>query len=185
MAGLDEGKVARATGALARGEILRPERPVGFVHPLVRDAVYHELPVGERELQHSRAARLLAETGAPAEQVAAHLLAVPARTGEAWVVERLEEAGREAMRKGAGDSAVTYFRRALDEETSLERRPRVLFELGMAEGLTTGPAAAAPLQAAYGSMSDPLERARVAEMLARTLLYTGGAQKSRDLAREA
>jgi DNA-binding CsgD family transcriptional regulator len=177
--------VAVATGALARAEILRPEPPVGFVHPLVRDAVYHELPVGERELQHSRAARLLAETGAPAEQVAAHLLAVPARTGEAWVVERLEEAGREAMRKGAGDSAVTYFRRALEEETSLERRPRVLFELGTAEGLTTGPAAAAHLQAAYASTPDPLERARVAEVLARTLLFTGGAQASRDVVREA
>src|SRR3954469_15098586 len=185
MAGLDEGKVARATGALARGEILRPERPVGFVHPLVRDAVYHELPVGERELQHSRAARLLAETGAPAEQVAAHLLAVPARAGEPWMVERLEEAGREAMRKGAADSAVTYFRRALEEETSLERRPRVLFELGIAEGLTSGPTAAAHLQAAYASTSDPLERAHVAEVLARTLLHTGAAQTGREVAREA
>src|SRR3954469_17252260 len=118
MAGLDEGKVARATGALARGEILRPERPIGFVHPLVRDAVYHELPVAERELQHSRAARMLADTGAPAAQVAAPLLALPGATGDPWVIERLEDAGREAMRRGAPDSAVTYLRRALEEETS-------------------------------------------------------------------
>jgi DNA-binding NarL/FixJ family response regulator len=147
--------------------------------------VYHELPVGERELQHSRAARMLAETGAPAEQVAAHLLALPASAGDAWVVERLEDAGREAMRRGAPDSAVTYLRRALEEETSLERRPRVLFELGTAEGLTSGPVAAAHLQAAYGSISDPFECARVAEVLARTLLSTGDAQRAREIAGEA
>jgi DNA-binding SARP family transcriptional activator/DNA-binding CsgD family transcriptional regulator len=185
MAGLGEDTVARATGALARAEILRPERPVGFVHPLVRDAVYHELPVGERELQHSRAARMLHETDAPAEQVAAHLLAVPPASGEPWTVERLEDAGREAIRRGAPDSAVTYLRRALEEETSLARRPRVLFELGLAEGLTSGPVAAAHLRAAYGSITDPFERARVAEVLARTLLYTGDAQRGREVAREA
>jgi predicted ATPase len=65
LAGLDEEDVARATAELARAEILRPEGPLGFVHPLVRDAVYHELPAGERELHHARAARLLADAGAP------------------------------------------------------------------------------------------------------------------------
>src|SRR3954451_14173235 len=89
------------------------------------------------------------------------------------------------MRQGAADSAVTYFRRALEEETSLERRTRVLFELGTAEGLTSGPTAAAHLQAAYASTSDPLERAQVAEVLARTLLHTGAAQTGREVAREA
>src|SRR5581483_11114942 len=101
LAGLDEPAVAAATGALARADVLRPEPPVGFVHPVVRDAVYHDLPLGERELQHGRAARILADAAAPAEQVAAHLLAVPAHAGEPWVVERLEEAGHEAVRKGA------------------------------------------------------------------------------------
>ena len=74
LAGLDEPAVAAATGELARTEILRPDPPLGFVHPLVRDAVYHELPPGERALLHERAARLLRDAGAPAEQVAAQLL---------------------------------------------------------------------------------------------------------------
>ena len=81
--------------ALARAEILRPERPPGFVHPLVRDAVYHELPLPERELRHARAAELLAERSAPAEQIATHLLAAP-RRGDPWVVDVLSAAAAAA-----------------------------------------------------------------------------------------
>src|SRR6201999_2497743 len=56
LTGLDEVAVARATGALARVEILRREPPLGFVHPLVREAVYREQSPGERQLAHARAA---------------------------------------------------------------------------------------------------------------------------------
>ena len=61
-----------------------PEPPLGFVHPLVAGAVYRDIPPGERELQHERAARLLDEAGAPAEQVAAHLLAIPRAARSGW-----------------------------------------------------------------------------------------------------
>ena len=62
-AGLDEASVAEATGSLARADILRPEPPLAFVHPLVADAVVAALPPGERELQHGLP-RLLFETAA-------------------------------------------------------------------------------------------------------------------------
>ena len=97
-----------------RAEILRPEAPLGFVHPLVRDAVYHELSPAERELQHERAARTLRDHGAPDEQVAAQLLMAPPR-GEPWVAELLEAAGAAAMRSAAVESAVAYLQRALEE----------------------------------------------------------------------
>src|SRR6185312_14446866 len=77
LTGLDEARVAEATGALARAEILRPDPPLGFVHPLVRDAVYHELPPGERELQHARAAEALREARADREEIASQLLLTP------------------------------------------------------------------------------------------------------------
>ena len=102
LTGLDEARVADATGALARAEILRPEAPLAFVHALVRDAVYQELPLGERELQHERAARVLLDAGAPPEQVAAHLLGAP-RRGQEWVAEpaaRRGPGGRRARRAG-------------------------------------------------------------------------------------
>src|SRR5690242_8445182 len=44
LTGLSEARVADATGMLARAEILRREAPIAFVHALVRDAVYQELP---------------------------------------------------------------------------------------------------------------------------------------------
>ena len=72
----------RAAALLSRAEILRAETPLAFVHPLVRDAVYRDIPPGERELAHERAARLLRDAAAPADQIAGHLLLAP-RRGEA------------------------------------------------------------------------------------------------------
>src|SRR5262249_41144217 len=40
LADLDENRVAGAVRALVAAEILRPDAPPGFVHALVRDAVY-------------------------------------------------------------------------------------------------------------------------------------------------
>jgi DNA-binding CsgD family transcriptional regulator len=184
LAGIDEEAVAAASAALARAEILRPERPLGFVHPLVRDAVYHDLPLGERELQHARAAQMLAQTGAAPEQVAAHLLAVP-RRGQRWVTDLLQQAAHGAMRKAAPESAVAYLRRALEEPPPPEELPRVRFELGVGEMLTRGPAAIEHLEAAYAAIEDPVMRAGVAGVLGRALLFTGRPLEGADLVRDA
>ena len=95
LASLDQHAVAAATASLARADILRPEPPLGFVHPLVGDAIYHDVPPGERELRHAEAARLLLNAAAPAEEVAAHLLASP-RRNQVWVVDVLRAAARSA-----------------------------------------------------------------------------------------
>jgi tetratricopeptide (TPR) repeat protein len=182
LAGLDEGAVAEATGALVRAEILRPEPPLGFVHPLVRDAVYHELSPAERELQHERAARVLREHGAPAEQVAAQLLMAPPR-GEPWVAELLEQAGGAAMRSGAVDSAVAYLGRALEEPPARERRDAVLLALGGAEAHTNGPAAIEHLQEVYARLPDPAARAQTALALGHMLLFTDREQEAARLLR--
>ena len=172
LADLDERVAADATAALARAEILRPDPPLSFVHGLVRDAVYHDLPPGERELKHARAAKMLAEAGAAPEQVASHLLTVP-RRGDEWVASLLVEAGRAALRKGAPESAVAYMTRALEEPPPEERRPGLLMELGMAEVSVFGPDAVGHLRAAYEDLEDPVERATAAYALCRTLLFTG------------
>ena len=70
MTGLSEEVTAGAVAGLARSEVLRPDHPLGFVHPLVESAVYDDLPLGEREMAHARAARVLAAAGASPEQVA-------------------------------------------------------------------------------------------------------------------
>ena len=137
LAELDEQEAADATGALAQAEILRPDPPLGFVHPLVRAAVYLELPPGERELQHARAADLLREARAPAEQVAAHLLAAPGAEGP-WVADTLEAAARASLARGAAENAVPYLARALEEPLDDLRRAALLCELGRAEIHTSG-----------------------------------------------
>jgi DNA-binding CsgD family transcriptional regulator len=182
LAGLDESVAAEATAALARAEILDPDPPLSFVHPLVRDAIYHDLPPGERELQHARAARMLADAGATPEQVASHLLTVP-RRGDAWVAEQLVEAARAALRKGAPESAVSYFTRALDEPPAEEQRAPLLFELGMAEISTFGPDAVVHLRRAHDALDDVVARALAAYALARTLLFTGAAAEGATLAK--
>ncbi len=171
LTGIDEARVADATGALVRAEILRPESPLGFVHALVRDAVYQELPLGERELQHERAARVLLDAGAPAEQVAAHLLVAPRRRQE-WVAGQLREAGRAAVARGAPESGVAILRRALEEPAPAEWRPELLTELGLAEVLTEGPAAIEHLSEAYETLADPGWQALVANALVHALVFT-------------
>jgi DNA-binding CsgD family transcriptional regulator len=184
LAGVDEADLADATRRLAQAEILRPERPLAFVHPLVRDAVYHDLSPGEREVQHTRAAALLRDGGAPREQVAAQLLHTSPR-GEAWVAELLWEAGRTAMRAGAVDSAVSYLRRALDDLPADADRGRLLFELGAAEALTNGPAAAEHLALAYEELDDPEARADAAGLLGRALNFTGFPEEAAAMVRRA
>jgi DNA-binding CsgD family transcriptional regulator len=184
LAVLDEDAAARLAAELARVDILRQEPPLGFVHPLVRDAVYHDLPAPERELRHARAAALLRDARAPAEQVAAQLLHTPSRA-ERWAAELLWEAGRAAMRAGAADSAVAYLRRALDELPADADRAKLLLELGTAEACTKGPAAAEHLALAYEKLSDPETRAAAAGLLGRALIFTGSPDEAASVARRA
>src|SRR5262249_21474727 len=113
-AAVEREAMAPAARELIRAEIVRPETPLGFVHPLVQAAVYRDLAPGERELRHERAARLLLEMDAPAEQVAAHVREMP-RSGEEWVVGVLRAAARAAFAAGAPDAAIASLRRALAE----------------------------------------------------------------------
>ncbi|HEV2774889.1 MAG TPA: LuxR C-terminal-related transcriptional regulator, partial [Solirubrobacteraceae bacterium] len=184
VSGLDERAVVDATAALARADILRADPPLAFVHPLVAHAVYHSLPTGERQLRHASAAERLMQVAAAPEEVATHLLACP-RRNEVWVVDVLTEAAASARARGAADSAVAYLQRALEERPPTQRRRRVLLELGLAETLTSAPAAADHLRQAWEELEDAHERAEVAITLARTLIYTAPAQQAVAFVRHA
>jgi DNA-binding NarL/FixJ family response regulator len=180
---LDEATVAAATGELMRVEILRRERPLGFVHPLVRDAVYDDLPPARRELEHSRAGRLLREAGAPPERVAAHFLLVPP-VGEDWVAELLVEAALSAAEKGAAESAVAYLKRALEEPLPPQRRTAVLYDLGQREMDVRGDEAVPHLRAAYEGLEDQEEKGWAGYALARTLMFTRREVEAAELTRQ-
>ncbi|MEZ5098264.1 MAG: AAA family ATPase [Thermoleophilia bacterium] len=184
LAGVDPGAVAAATRDLVRAEIVRPEPPLGFVHPLVQAAVYRDLSPGERELLHEQAARHLVAAGAPAEQVAAHLVAMPAR-GEAWVVDVLRAAATAALRRGAPEIAASALQRASAEPPAPEERPALLLELGRVESMVSVSASAVHLREAYDSLSDPVARGLAADGLARALMFSGLPDDATGLTAEA
>jgi tetratricopeptide (TPR) repeat protein len=184
LAGTDESTAARAVQGLTRAEILRADESMGFVHPLIRDAVYTELTAPERALQHEQAARLLADLGASPERVAAQLLLSPPRA-DGWVVTRLREAADQALRRGAPDAAMRLLERAQAEPPPPEQRAALAFELGGSAAYLRGPAGVEPLQRAYAGLSDLQERARAATRLSHLLLFVRSPTDGADLARQA
>jgi DNA-binding SARP family transcriptional activator/DNA-binding CsgD family transcriptional regulator len=172
LTGLDQHAVAEAIGALARAEVMRHEYPLEFVHPLVRDAVYGDIPVGTREIQHELAARQLTDSGAPAEQIAAQLLKSPPR-GDQQTVEILRTAAARSVTQGAPDGAATYLRRALLEPPAPTVLPQLYLELGRVETMTDVPAALEHLTAANQLLTDARERAHAAVMLGRVEIFAG------------
>jgi DNA-binding CsgD family transcriptional regulator/tetratricopeptide (TPR) repeat protein len=182
LAGLSREAVAVAGRELVRAEIVRPEPPLGFVHPLVQAAVYRDLAPGERELRHERAARLLLDLEAPAERVAAHVLAIP-RNGEGWVVDVLRRAANGAFAKGAPDAAIASLQRALAEPLPPELRTELLFELGRAQALMSLPDSAATLRTTYTSATDPVTRGHAADWLACTLNFLEDPDQAAEVAR--
>jgi DNA-binding CsgD family transcriptional regulator len=184
LARLDEPEVGEAADGLVGADILRPHLPLAFVHPVVRDAVYEDLPPAGRELQHARAASILRDAGATSEHVAAHVLLTAGR-GHPWIVDSLLEAARTATRRGAADNAVAYLRRALDEPPPPGRRTDVMLELGLAEALTSAPAATEHLGQAYDALEDPLQRAAVAGVLCRVLWLTRSPGEAAGFVRQA
>ena len=172
MTGHDDEVTATAVATLARSEVLRPDLPLGFVHPLVEAAVYDDLPLGEREMQHARAAGVLREHSGSAEQVAAQLMLVPPR-GDQSVVDVLRAAAKRDVERGSTESAIAYLRRALAEPPAGDELPRLLMDLGQLEAMTRGMDALEHLGEAYRLLTDPVERAETAIMLGRTAVFAG------------
>ena len=169
-AGLEDAAADRVAGVLARAEVLRDDRPLRFVHPLVRQAVYESMSPLERDAAHRRAASLLAEMGAPVDRVAAQLiLAPPAEDPRA--VEALRAAARTALWAGAAESAETYLRRALAEPPPAELRAEVLIELAGARGITGSKGMVDALREALELVGDTTRRIEIRRQLARGLFW--------------
>ena len=175
---------AGATGTLAQAEILRPEPPLGFVHPLVRETIHRDLPPGELEVAHARAAGLLSEARASPERVAAHLLLAPPRARRE-VVETLRAAAGRALNAGGAESAAAYLRRALEEPPPEKERAEVLLELGLAEAMGSAPTAAEYLRDAYEAQTEPEARGRAAAALTQALTFTRPPDEAVAVARQA
>ncbi|MGH2953153.1 MAG: ATP-binding protein [Solirubrobacterales bacterium] len=170
VAGLDEAAASEAADALARADLFRSEGPLEFAHPLIREAVYGDLPPGERMRAHADAARLLNEHDAQPERVAAQLRAAgPVR--QPWAAGAFRAAADAALARGAPDSAVTFLDRALEEPLPDETRAALLFKLGVAAARSGDRRAAECFREAFESASEPGLRIRAGLALGESLAF--------------
>lgn len=169
-AGLDDERADRVAEMLARAEVLRHDRPLRFVHPLVRQAVYDSLSPSQRGAAHRRAAGLLAEMGAPLDRVAAQLVLAPP-AGDRGAVESLRAAAHGSLAAGAADSALSYLRRALEEPPPADLRAEILIELARAGGLAGSQDTVDHLREALPLLEDHGRRIEVRRQLARGLFW--------------
>lgn len=170
----------RASAIFDRGSSLR------FVHPLVRNAIYSDMPVGERSRAHARAAALLRERKVSPERVATQLLATEAR-GERATAETLLEAGEQALAAGAPRSAIVYLSRVLREPPPPEMRTAVLDLLLTASFRAADQAAFAAVEEDVLAewANDPSVRSRWAIQLTMLMALGGRFEEAAALLREA
>jgi DNA-binding CsgD family transcriptional regulator len=189
LAELDIAAAGAAADELRSAGLLGPPRQLEFLHPILRTAVYDDLPAGARAGRHGRAARLLAEDGVTPERVAVQLAGAE-RTGDPWACDQLVAAARESLARGAPEAAASHLRRALEEPPPTGVRFQVLFELGAAEATTfQAEASAEHLLQAYANAGDDGQRLQAA-MLYALVEYLGargseGVHFLRELLKEA
>ncbi len=169
LAELEPPDAARAADLLVGAGVL-DEAPLGFVHPLLRAAVYRDMAAADRVEAHRRAARLLAEAQANPARVAEHLLAT-APKGDDWTVKQLRAAAWEATARGAPESAVAYLRRAWSEPPSPEAGTGLLLELGLAEFSAGQPGWDDELAESVKSAGDDTTRIAAALLFANALRW--------------
>jgi DNA-binding CsgD family transcriptional regulator len=180
LAGVSLEEAAPAADQLVASRLLGSVEPVEFAHPLMRSAVYAEIPPAERAIRHLGAAKLLAERGSPAEEVAAHLMrAVP--SGDSWAIETLMAAAEEARSRGTPDTRVAYLRRVLEGPLERDRRFELELELGRAMVEAGSPEGLAHLQSVFDRSRQTGLRTEAALSIAWALQMSGETRRAAEL----
>ncbi len=157
LAELDTAEASPIVDDLVEAGVLSSGRPLSFAHPIVRTAVYEQIPYGRREVTHMLAARLLREEGAPSEIVATQLLSAEVTDAD-WVADSLLEAADVAISRGAPATASTYLFRALAQARDTAT-PAIMLKLGLAKVAEGEESAANYLQQAFDEATDPADQA--------------------------
>ena len=144
-----------------------------FVHSIIRDALYREVPEGERARRHSVVADALA--AGPTERLAPQL-----EYARRWVeaAEAYLRLGESALASGQGEDAARLFERSEDlaavfTDESLGRRARAGRVLGLvrAGAGDEARAAAAAVRSELRATADPSERLRFLCRYAMALMF--------------
>ena len=97
--------------ARAAGVLVESGQRLGFRHPLLRAALYDEMPVAVRAAWHHDAGRALAEAGAPPDRVARQLLRAtgvpggPAEPMDDWMLDWLVRTADQLVGQAPGVAA--------------------------------------------------------------------------------
>ncbi|WIY03302.1 LuxR C-terminal-related transcriptional regulator [Amycolatopsis mongoliensis] len=175
LAGVDELDALQAIDTMVRLHLLHNSGRPTLTLPFVRNSVLKDMPRTTRAVNHARAAKLLSETGAPAERVAAHLLeATSIRIP--WGVDVLRLSARNAVFSGRPELGARFLRRALEERLTSGRRVAVLLQLAHAEFQVDPPAAAQRVREAVDTIGNRDTAAFIASAM---LLSLCGGQDAR------
>ncbi|MEU8636765.1 AAA family ATPase [Amycolatopsis sp. NPDC048633] len=175
LAGVDELDALQAIDTMVRLHLLHNSSRPTLTLPFVRNSVLKDMPQTTRAVNHARAAKLLSETGATAERVAAHLLdATSIRIP--WGVDVLRLSARNAVFSGRPELGARYLRRALEERLTSGRRVAVLLQLAHAEFQLDPPAAAQRVREAVDTIGNRDTAAFIASAM---LLSLCGGQDAR------
>ncbi|MGZ4344540.1 MAG: ATP-binding protein, partial [Solirubrobacteraceae bacterium] len=161
-----------AMASLVSAGVIEPGGVVRFTHPILRTAIYGDLSAAERERLHCSASKILEQRGAPAGQVAAHLMQTEAG-GDVEAVSLLRHAAREAVTLGDAAGAAAMLARALEEPPTQDDRGGVVLELGQALARAGAPQAIAPLSEIVGHSGDEAAVVAAAIELSGMLFFAG------------
>ncbi|MEA2123963.1 MAG: hypothetical protein QOI80_745 [Solirubrobacteraceae bacterium] len=153
LAGLERERAEAAADALTRASLLAGGEPLRFAAEAFRRSLLEAMAPYARARGHYEAARALAQEGAPAGEIADHLLHVHPGA-DPWVVEQL----RHAARDGAPSPAARYLARALAEPPPGGDRSDVLIELALAEEAGGVPGAVDRVAEAFELASNTRDR---------------------------
>ncbi len=180
LAEVDLATALTAVPALIAAGVLADRQPLAFEHPLMRSAVYSEIPAPVQAAWHGRAATLLRRDADDPESVARHLLNAE-QVGRPWAQETLSAAARRALARGDPESAATFLRRALEERPDERRQGELLRALGDALARLGDPAALGVLERALTLAPSEEVRMEIAEASVDPLLASGRAEEARSL----
>ena len=184
LGGIADAELEAATSALVSAGVVEPGGVVRFTHPIVRSAIYDDLSPAERERMHHAAAIILRDRGAPAGQVAAHVMHTePAGDLEAVVL--LRDAARGALALGDAAGAAALLSRALSEPPADGDRAAVVLDLGQALARAGAPEAIEPLSEIVESGVDAAAIAAAAIELSGMLFFSGRSAQGAAILRRA
>ena len=127
--------------ARAAGVLTEAGNRLGFRHPLIRAALYDEMPAAVRAAWHRDAGRALAEAGASADRVARQLL---------WAVDEAD-----ARTEPVDEWILSWL--AITAEPLVGQAPRVAAEL-LSQAVASSPVGSAEHDCLVGRLADALFR---------------------------